>query len=400
MSKLTIIETPYYSCRQGELVEGCKRCVKGEKLVLFVTGVCPATCFFCPLSPEKKMKDVAFANERELTGTSEEQLHLLIDEARASKATGAGITGGDPLARLGRTCDYIRELKRIFGKGFHLHLYTPLILVNEDSLRRLHEAGLDEIRFHPSLESEKYWGRMRLARAYDWKVGIEIPVLPDKVKESKRLITFALSNGLIDFLNLNELEISELTVDTFAARGYEITGVNSYGIKGSAEAALDLMRSASGIPVHFCTTRLKDRVQMGNRILLRSTNDARPFDEIDDEGILTRGAIYISLPPGHGYTIRLRSMNDKEKGRDLATLKRIIAWLRKQDMPADAGSLDERRLRVVLGKDALLQLAKPLVAAFPGAKPFIVSEYPTSDAWLVAVEPLILNTQRSRPRAR
>jgi len=388
--KLRICETPYCSLQQGELPPGCKACVKGEKLVLFITGLCPATCFFCPISDEKKMKDVIHANEQELTGTQKEQIAQLITEAKANKATGAGITGGDPLTRLDRTCAYIKALKKEFGKKFHTHLYTPLILVNERTLAMLHDAGLDEIRFHPSLYSEKFWPRMLLAKKYNWDIGIEIPVIPDMVKESERLITYAAENDIISFLNLNELEISERTIETFEKRGYKIIGKHSYAIAGSMAAGRRLMRFAQqyGLAAHFCTTTLKDRIQMGNRVIRRAENVARPFDIVDEEGILTRGAVYLSYTPEFSYKKKLKSLTTEERETEIVRLKEVFAWLRTQGMPSDAGIIDAIRMRVVLGADALQSLHKRLEKRFPKATCAIIKEWPTSDAFIVEMEKL------------
>jgi hypothetical protein len=387
---LSIIETPYHSLKQGGLPEGCKGCVKGEKLVLFVTGVCPATCFFCPISEEKKNKDVMYANEQELAGTPEEHMALVIDEAKAHKATGAGITGGDPLARLERTCKYIRALKREFGKEFHIHLYTPLILVNDITMAKLYEAGLDEIRFHPSLQSEKFWPRMAIARKYNWKIGIEIPIFPDKVEETKRLIDFAAKEKVTEFLNLNELEISERTIEEFEKRNYKTKRSDSYAIEGSKDAALAIMRHAQqyAMPVHFCTTVLKDRVQMGNRIIRRAENTALPFDEVDGEGLLTRGAVYFDHLPGFAYNKRLKSLTKEQRAEDVDKLLRVLAWLTAQGMPSDAGVIDAHRLRVLLSAEALRELAPDMKKRFPAAKPAVVTEYPTSDSFIVELEKL------------
>lgn len=387
---LKILQTPYYSLCQGNLADGCVSCVKGEKLVLFVTGVCPASCFFCPLSPEKKMKDVACANERELSGTIEEQVAQMIEEAKASGATGAGVTGGDPLARLDRTCTFIKALKKEFGKKFHIHLYTPLILVNETTMRRLYEAGLDEIRFHPSLQSEKFWPRMKLALHYPWKIGMEIPVLPDKVAQTKRLIDYTAKERIISFLNLNELEISELTIELFQIKGYEIVRRDSYAIKGSREAARKLMLYAQQykLPAHFCTTKLKDRVQMGNRVIRRAENERQPFDMVDKEGLLTRGAVYLRYPPKFSYKKTLKNLTSEERTAEELQLRHVLKWLREQGMPVDAGLVDLHRLRVVLGAEALSGIARSLKKRFPRATCAIITEWPTSDAFIVEMETL------------
>ncbi|RLE80850.1 MAG: radical SAM protein, partial [Thermoprotei archaeon] len=103
----------------GDLCEGCRICMHGRKAVIFITGLCPVNCFYCPISAERRGKDLTFVNERQVSSLKE-----LLEEVELMDAEGAGITGGEPLVRLERTINYIRELKKHFGKDFHIHLYT------------------------------------------------------------------------------------------------------------------------------------------------------------------------------------------------------------------------------------------------------------------------------------
>ena len=139
-------QNKHYSYNQKSICDGCKLCVKGRKSVIFITGLCPRSCEYCPLSDEKYKKDVMYCNERKVN-----KLDEIIAEVKISRSTGAGITGGDPLVKLGRTVEIIKMLKKSFGSKFHIHLYTSPNLVTEDKLNQLHKAGLDEIRFHPDM---------------------------------------------------------------------------------------------------------------------------------------------------------------------------------------------------------------------------------------------------------
>ena len=70
-------------------------CSRGSKLVILITGLCPANCFYCPLSFKKGGKDVIYADEWMLN--DEDDVEKLIQEAIYIESEGAGITGGDPL---------------------------------------------------------------------------------------------------------------------------------------------------------------------------------------------------------------------------------------------------------------------------------------------------------------
>ncbi len=90
-------------------------------MVLFVTGRCNRTCWYCPLSKERKGQDVIFANERPVSSRED-----ILEEAVAMSALGTGITGGEPLLVPERVAEFSRLLKERFGPEHHIHLYTGL----------------------------------------------------------------------------------------------------------------------------------------------------------------------------------------------------------------------------------------------------------------------------------
>ena len=85
--------------------EGCIQCQMGSKLVLFITGHCHWMCDYCPLSETRREIDFMYANERRVDIGD---WNAVIEEARAMNATGAGITGGDPVMARERVLEGIK----------------------------------------------------------------------------------------------------------------------------------------------------------------------------------------------------------------------------------------------------------------------------------------------------
>ncbi|EHP84058.1 radical SAM protein [Methanotorris formicicus] len=276
-----------------ELPKGCQYCIRGEKLVLFITGLCNQNCYYCPLSEKRKGKDVIYANERQITSIEE-----VIEEAYLCSSKGVGITGGNPLLRIDRTCEYLKALKDEFGEKFHAHLYTTPDLIDKEKLEKLQDAGLDEIRLHPTkifnegANTEYYkllLDKLKLCMEYIEDVGVEIPSIPNMEKEILNL-AYKLDEIGVKFLNINELEFSETTYDTLIAKGFEVKDDISSAIKGSEETALYVSENFKGnMIINYCPSSLKDNIQLRNRLINRAKNVAKDYEVITDEGLLLRG---------------------------------------------------------------------------------------------------------------
>ncbi len=248
--------------------------MKGAKLVLFVTGLCRYRCFYCPLSEERWQKDVVYANERFVT-TDEE----VLEEARAIDALGTGITGGDPVMQLDRTLHYAHLLKHEFS-DHHIHLYTASAL-DDTTLQRM-EGVIDEIRIH--LIDFTAISPVKKALHYNFDVGVEIPMLPSRVKETEILIRNLKDVG-IHFINLNELEYADKNSNNLKRMGYSFS-TDSCSVLKSEEAALLLADDV----VHYCSAHDKDSIQLKNRFIRRARNVRKPYEEIED-GLLVKGVI-------------------------------------------------------------------------------------------------------------
>lgn len=369
---LQVKKTSWHNVCAGQIADGCQSCVLGQKLVIFITGLCGQHCWYCPVSDQKMRKDVIYANERPVHSEAD-----LIQEAEESGAMGAGITGGDPLVKVERCAHYTWLLKEHFGKDFHVHLYTPLQLVNEERLRILYESGLDEIRFHPYLDDKTWWPRIELARKFPWKVGVEIPAIPGEEKAISELIYYI--KDKVDFLNLNELEVSDNLAwqEAFKTKHIKCKDNSSYGVTGSEQTAMNLIKLTAklGLRTHFCTSKSKDAIQHGNRVKRRAERMKKPYDLVDDEGMLTRGAIYTDLVPCTNYYGILKHMPSEEKQSRLLKLSKLKQSLQKKfNIPNDLIEVDPQKLRILTGGWIVQEIHKKIKN-----KSAIVTEYPTWD---------------------
>ena len=283
--------------------EGCIQCQMGSKLVLFITGNCHWQCDYCPLSETRRDIDWMFANERRCESFDE-----VIEEARAMRATGAGITGGDPLMARERTLQGFSRLKEEFGPGFHIHMYTS-IPFREEWAADFAESGLDEIRFHfLDLDAEKYRDTISACSKAGIITGVEIPCEPDR-EDDLLILLEELREFDISFLNVNELEITVGNHDNMELRGFNLSTEITAGASGSSEIALSMrdrvqaaergdpdpvdgmIREPYGFHLKFCTAVYKDSGQMRRRFLRRGEATIAPHEILTDDGTLVFGAV-------------------------------------------------------------------------------------------------------------
>lgn len=289
---LTKSEEETYFIKGRSIPKGCKYCLKGSKAVLFLNGICqkPDHCsWYCPISEERRDKDVTFADEIEII-TKEE----LLKEIKMINAQGMSITGGEPLSEINfeKTLDYIKYVKLNKGRKFHIHLYTNGIDFNENKADKLSMAGLDEIRFHPAKE---HWVNIEKALNKKMKVGAELPVIPEKeeIETLEKLIIYLNTIGA-DFINLNEFEYCFPNSQALKERGFQLKNGSIASVINSQETGLDLIRKIGAkvsIKMHLCSIRAKDYYQLKNRYIRRAKNIKLPYEVITEEGLLVFGQI-------------------------------------------------------------------------------------------------------------
>ncbi|MGA8709741.1 MAG: radical SAM protein [Thermoplasmata archaeon] len=355
---------PMASSHRGALSPACTQCAEGRKMVLFVSGLCRFRCFYCPVSPTRNQLDVVYANERRVRSDAD-----VLDEARSIGAAGTGITGGDPLGVVDRVEHYVRLLKQEFGPEHNIHLYTHE--PNPEKLERLARAGLDEFRLHIphylwgplASDGGAYRAVLEAAPAWGIRRGVEIPVLPEKEAELRRLLE-ALEGIGVDFVNLNELEFSETNEVKMRERGYRVDPRNGWGVRGSRAVAERVVRELSlSIPVHYCSSRFKDGVQLRQRLLRQAERTAPAFAPRTEDGTMVLGVV--------------EAVGDIDLERwSLRVARRLGAG------PGDY-RFDAERRRVEVSPFALRRAARRL--PWPA---FEVEVYPTADALEVERTPL------------
>ena len=303
--------------------EGCIQCQMGSKLVLFVTGECHWMCDYCPLSETRREIDHMYANERRCEVGDWD---AVIEEGKAMNATGTGITGGDPMMARERSMEACRQLKAAFGPEHHIHLYTSIPFAPKHAAE-VAESGLTEIRFHIlDLNLERYLPTMRACAEAGIVTGVELPCEPDQEERLYELIE-ELREAPIEFLNLNELEITVGNHTNMELRGFNLSDELTAGADGSSELARALRARVEmgnhGIPddqgvthqpygysIKFCTATYKDAGQLRRRFIRRGEASIAPHERITDDGTLIFGAIYCADEDGEDFVDELVEVCD------------------------------------------------------------------------------------------
>jgi uncharacterized protein len=285
-----IKQTKGYSYTTNQISTACNQCISGNKSVLFITGKCNKTCFYCPISELKKDQDKIWINEKEINQTKiKDILKEIIEEIKLCNSKGIGITGGEPLLKLELCTQIIKELKKEFKKNFNIHLYTCQDKIKKEDLEKLYNSGLDEIRFHKFKINETIIS----AKQFNWNVTIEIPLLPKENIDYNELIQSA-DKHKINYINLNELEFSDTNADEMEKRGYELTDDELYSVKESndlAQKILNNLKPLKHTSIHYCTSKNKYDCQYWNRLKNRAKNIKQNYEILMQNGLIKKGII-------------------------------------------------------------------------------------------------------------
>ncbi len=283
------------------LSTGCKLCKQGNWLCLYITRVCTRRCFFCP---QKHNNLLSVDDCAILEGKKINTKDGLIDVIEEFNVKGCGISGGEPLKVLKRTLNYIAFMRENFGPSFYIWMYTNGDLINVEILKKLKNAGLDEIRFN--LSASDYDTRpTKIARKYFDIVTVEIPAIPEDENKITELV-IKMNKLNITHLNLHELFFTFENSDRLKQRGYKPLLGSSwfefysnespvYGSELTAFRILDYsLENNISLPINFCSYYYKQNVQYLFSRIRAAFLIKRPHETITPDGFLKKIVIYES----------------------------------------------------------------------------------------------------------
>lgn len=245
---------------EAHFPKGCISCLLGTGLsAIRKTNRCNACCKFCYDYGVLDTIPPIGEGLWEIGGTKfyEHDLPLLFSTSK--KPTGISYVYLEPFMEIEVYYSVIRAFREA---GIHQHLYTNGILANEENLKALGEAGLDELRFNLGATncSDQVIAAMAAAKKYIPQVGIETPMTPELYAAFQQKKDAILATG-IDFMNCAELHLNANNIDNYAGENMYMSRLGYLSPIWSRDLTLKLMRQAMEehwpITVHDCSNDTK-----------------------------------------------------------------------------------------------------------------------------------------------
>ena len=256
----TLEDRTYYVGNGDKFPQGCRSCLFGTGLgAIRKTNRCNLHCRFCYDYGELENIPPVGEGMWEIGGTKfhDADIGLLLSIQR--RPTGVSYVYLEPFMEIEL---YYPVIRSFHAAGVHQHLYTNGTLADENSLKALGEAGLDEIRFNLGAShcSDRVIENIRAAKKYIPSVGVETPMTPEFFEAFLQKRQAVLATGL-DFINCAELHLNENNLRNYFGENLYISRLGYISPVFSRELTLKLMRLADeegwDIAVHDCSNRTK-----------------------------------------------------------------------------------------------------------------------------------------------
>ena len=256
----TVDGRTYFVGPDEKFPKGCKSCLMGTGLsAIRKTNKCNARCKFC--YDYGCLDEIPPIGEKmwEIGGTKfhEDDIELLLKIQE--KPTGISYVYLEPFCEIEK---YYGVVNKFAKAGIHQHLYTNGILANEENLKALGEAGLDELRFNLGATdcSDKVIAAMKTAKKYIPQVGIETPMTPEFYEQFHKKFDIIKETG-IDFINCADLHLNSNNVWNYEGEKMYVYRHGYVSPVWSRELTLKLMKEASendwDFVIHDCSNHTK-----------------------------------------------------------------------------------------------------------------------------------------------
>lgn len=239
---------------------GCRSCLMGTGLsAIRKTNKCNIECRFCYNYGELDCQPPIGEGMWEIGGTKfkVEDIDLLL--TMPNRPTGISYVYLEPFMEIEK---YYPIIRKFHEAGIHQHMYTNGTLADEENLRALGEAGLDELRFNLGATNcaDKVINNIAIAKKYIKYVGIETPMTPEYFEaffEKKEKI---LATG-VDFMNCAELHLNPNNIANYEGENMYISRHGYISPIWSRDLTLEFMRIAAeenwDVLIHDCCNRTK-----------------------------------------------------------------------------------------------------------------------------------------------
>ncbi len=238
------------------LSPGCRMCASGEWSCLFINNKCNAACFYCP-SEQNEVSEPATNN---FTFSKVEDYIAYLEKFGFK---GCSLSGGEPLLTFEKTLHYVTNIKKHFGSGMYMWLYTNGILSNQDKLEQLARAGLDEIRFDIGATAFKT-DKACQAVGIIPRVTVEIPAVPNEYEKIIQAAT-ELAGAGVNHLNLHQLRCTAYNREKLVKKGLTFMHAPRVLVAQSEVTALKIMKfileNKLPLPVNYCSFVFKNSHQ-------------------------------------------------------------------------------------------------------------------------------------------
>ena len=250
----------YYVGPDDKFPRGCKSCLLGNGLsAVRKTNKCNIECRFCYNYGELDCQPPIGEGLWEIGGTRfyEDDIDLLLSIQK--KPSGVAYVYLEPFMEIEK---YYNIVKKFNDYGIYQHLYTNGIHAQEEQLRALGEAGLNEIRFNlgATMCADAIIEKIAIARKYIPMVGIETPMTPELYEAFLQKKDKILKTGL-DFINFAELHLNPNNLENYMGENLYMYRHGYVSPICSRALTLKLMAQASRenwpVVVHDCSNRTK-----------------------------------------------------------------------------------------------------------------------------------------------